>query len=166
MDSLCSTSCSCFLWEIEQTSCSVSHQEMIPFAVVGSDQEYQVNGKRILGRKTKWGTIEGETTALNADQSSSHRCCQKCWNEVRWCFCLAARHMFTSSMFVWLCNHGDKEGMCTDSLELLFISLEWERKAQANYVYVEQSYCMKEHSWGNMWHVFCRSNKRRGTSGS
>lgn len=36
-----------------------SHQEIIPFAVVGSDQEYQVNGKRILGRKTKWGTIEG-----------------------------------------------------------------------------------------------------------
>lgn len=34
-------------------------QEMIPFAVVGSDQEYQVNGRRILGRKTKWGTIEG-----------------------------------------------------------------------------------------------------------
>uniref|UniRef100_A0A8C8DKW1 Septin 9b n=1 Tax=Oryzias sinensis TaxID=183150 RepID=A0A8C8DKW1_9TELE len=29
-------------------------REMIPFAVVGSDQEYQVNGKRILGRKTKW----------------------------------------------------------------------------------------------------------------
>ncbi|XP_072318341.1 septin 9b isoform X4 [Eucyclogobius newberryi] len=35
-------------------------REMIPFAVVGSDQEYQVNGKRILGRKTKWGTIEVE----------------------------------------------------------------------------------------------------------
>ncbi|OWK14808.1 hypothetical protein Celaphus_00001587 [Cervus elaphus hippelaphus] len=34
-------------------------REMIPFAVVGSDHEYQVNGKRILGRKTKWGTIEG-----------------------------------------------------------------------------------------------------------
>ncbi|NXR74558.1 SEPT9 protein, partial [Pycnonotus jocosus] len=33
-------------------------REMIPFAVVGSDQEYQVNGRRILGRKTKWGTIE------------------------------------------------------------------------------------------------------------
>ncbi|XP_004718043.2 septin-9-like, partial [Echinops telfairi] len=32
-------------------------REMIPFAVVGSDHEYQVNGKRILGRKTKWGTI-------------------------------------------------------------------------------------------------------------
>ncbi|MGH0178625.1 UNVERIFIED_CONTAM: hypothetical protein FKN15_005605 [Acipenser sinensis] len=38
-------------------------QEMIPFAVVGSDQEYQVNGRRILGRKTKWGTIEVENIA-------------------------------------------------------------------------------------------------------
>ncbi|KAM9770483.1 septin 9b isoform 3-T3 [Menidia menidia] len=37
-------------------------REMIPFAVVGSDQEYQVNGKRILGRKTKWGTIEVENS--------------------------------------------------------------------------------------------------------
>lgn len=36
---------------------------MIPFAVVGSDHEYQVNGKRILGRKTKWGTIEGNDGA-------------------------------------------------------------------------------------------------------
>ncbi|XP_040186085.1 septin-9 isoform X1 [Rana temporaria] len=35
-------------------------REMIPFAVVGSDQEYQINGRRILGRKTKWGTIEVE----------------------------------------------------------------------------------------------------------
>lgn len=39
-------------------------QEMIPFAVVGSDQEYQVNGRRLLGRKTKWGTIEGTTPPL------------------------------------------------------------------------------------------------------
>lgn len=39
--------------------CLLPSQEMIPFAVVGSDHEYQVNGKRILGRKTKWGTIEG-----------------------------------------------------------------------------------------------------------
>ncbi|XP_033894958.1 septin-9-like isoform X5 [Acipenser ruthenus] len=38
-------------------------REMIPFAVVGSDQEYQVNGRRILGRKTKWGTIEVENIA-------------------------------------------------------------------------------------------------------
>ncbi|XP_031419409.1 septin-9-like isoform X4 [Clupea harengus] len=36
---------------------------MIPFAVVGSDLEYQVNGKKLLGRKTKWGTIEVENTA-------------------------------------------------------------------------------------------------------
>lgn len=41
-------------------------QEMIPFAVVGSDHEYQVNGKRILGRKTKWGTIEGNRQAAGA----------------------------------------------------------------------------------------------------
>lgn len=39
-------------------------REMIPFAVVGSDQEYQVNGRRILGRKTKWGTIEGSLPLL------------------------------------------------------------------------------------------------------
>lgn len=48
-------------------SCDPRHrplpQEMIPFAVVGSDHEYQVNGKRILGRKTKWGTIEGKSPA-------------------------------------------------------------------------------------------------------
>lgn len=41
---------------------------MIPFAVVGSDQEYQVNGKRILGRKTKWGTIEGKDTRRWCDR--------------------------------------------------------------------------------------------------
>lgn len=44
--------------------CSGPNQEMIPFAVVGSDQEYQVNGKRLLGRKTKWGTIEGNRTRV------------------------------------------------------------------------------------------------------
>ncbi|XP_067315606.1 septin 9b isoform X2 [Pseudorasbora parva] len=38
-------------------------REMVPFAVVGSDQEYQVNGKRLLGRKTRWGTVEVENTA-------------------------------------------------------------------------------------------------------
>ncbi|XP_039595354.1 neuronal-specific septin-3-like isoform X2 [Polypterus senegalus] len=38
-------------------------REMIPFAVVGSDQEYQVNGRRLLGRKTKWGIIEVENVA-------------------------------------------------------------------------------------------------------
>ncbi|XP_004945474.1 septin-12 isoform X3 [Gallus gallus] len=35
-------------------------REKIPFAVVGADQEHQVNGKRVLGRKTKWGIIEVE----------------------------------------------------------------------------------------------------------
>jgi len=35
-------------------------QETMPFAVVGSDKEYQVNGKRVLGRKTPWGVVEGE----------------------------------------------------------------------------------------------------------
>lgn len=34
-------------------------QEAMPFAVVGSDKEYQVNGKRVLGRKTAWGVVEG-----------------------------------------------------------------------------------------------------------
>lgn len=35
-------------------------QESIPFAVVGTDKEHQVNGNKVLGRKTKWGIIEGE----------------------------------------------------------------------------------------------------------
>ncbi|XP_074866379.1 septin-12 isoform X2 [Carettochelys insculpta] len=35
----------------------------IPFAVVGADREHQVNGKRVLGRKTKWGIIEVENPA-------------------------------------------------------------------------------------------------------
>ena len=35
--------------------CLLCQQESMPFAVVGSDKEYQVNGKRVLGRKTpKW----------------------------------------------------------------------------------------------------------------
>uniref|UniRef100_A0A8C8EDN5 Septin 12 n=1 Tax=Otus sunia TaxID=257818 RepID=A0A8C8EDN5_9STRI len=38
-------------------------REKIPFAVVGADQEHQVNGKRVLGRKTKWGIIEVENPA-------------------------------------------------------------------------------------------------------
>ncbi|NXT18839.1 SEP12 protein, partial [Syrrhaptes paradoxus] len=38
-------------------------REKIPFAVVGADQEHQLNGKRVLGRKTKWGVIEVENPA-------------------------------------------------------------------------------------------------------
>ncbi|RXM37133.1 Septin-9 [Acipenser ruthenus] len=38
-------------------------REKIPFAVVGTDKEHQVNGKNVLGRKTKWGVIEVENVA-------------------------------------------------------------------------------------------------------
>ncbi|XP_068099590.1 uncharacterized protein [Hyperolius riggenbachi] len=38
-------------------------REKIPFAVVGTDEEHQVNGRRILGRKTKWGIIEVENSS-------------------------------------------------------------------------------------------------------
>uniref|UniRef100_A0A8C0LGR8 Septin 12 n=1 Tax=Canis lupus dingo TaxID=286419 RepID=A0A8C0LGR8_CANLU len=34
-------------------------RDRIPFAVVGADREHLVNGKCVLGRKTKWGIIEG-----------------------------------------------------------------------------------------------------------
>ncbi|XP_070580873.1 septin-9-like isoform X2 [Ptychodera flava] len=35
-------------------------RDKMPFAVVGSDKIYQVNGKPTLGRKTNWGLIEVE----------------------------------------------------------------------------------------------------------
>ncbi|XP_076000196.1 neuronal-specific septin-3 isoform X2 [Genypterus blacodes] len=38
-------------------------RESIPFAVVGTDKEHQVNGNKVLGRKTKWGIIEVENIA-------------------------------------------------------------------------------------------------------
>ncbi|KAM4631609.1 septin-12 [Discoglossus pictus] len=38
-------------------------REKIPFAVVGTDEEHQVNGRKVLGRKTKWGVIEVENPA-------------------------------------------------------------------------------------------------------
>lgn len=44
--------------------CLLCQQESMPFAVVGSDKEYQVNGKRVLGRKTPWGIIEGNSMHL------------------------------------------------------------------------------------------------------
>ncbi|XP_044038069.1 septin-9 isoform X2 [Siniperca chuatsi] len=40
-----------------------SIRETIPFAVVGTDKEHQVNGNKVLGRKTKWGIIEVENVA-------------------------------------------------------------------------------------------------------
>lgn len=61
----------------KQTLCV--KQEKIPFAVVGADQEHQVNGKRVLGRKTKWGIIEGEQSPSHPQPSagagsSTHGC--------------------------------------------------------------------------------------------
>ncbi|XP_071975877.1 septin-12 isoform X1 [Engystomops pustulosus] len=38
-------------------------RDKIPFAVVGTDEEHQVNGRRVLGRKTKWGIIEVENSS-------------------------------------------------------------------------------------------------------
>lgn len=38
-------------------------RESIPFAVVGTDKEHQVNGNKVLGRKTRWGIIEVENVA-------------------------------------------------------------------------------------------------------
>uniref|UniRef100_A0A1A8HWD8 Septin 12 n=1 Tax=Nothobranchius kuhntae TaxID=321403 RepID=A0A1A8HWD8_NOTKU len=38
-------------------------RESLPFAVVGTDKEHQVNGNKVLGRKTKWGIIEVENLA-------------------------------------------------------------------------------------------------------
>ncbi|CAG13925.1 unnamed protein product, partial [Tetraodon nigroviridis] len=39
-------------------------QESIPFAVVGTDREHQVNGNKVVGRKTKRGIIEGKPVIL------------------------------------------------------------------------------------------------------
>ncbi|KAK2097474.1 Septin-12 [Saguinus oedipus] len=38
-------------------------RDRIPFAVVGADREHLVNGRCVLGRKTKWGIIEVENMA-------------------------------------------------------------------------------------------------------
>ncbi|PWA32757.1 hypothetical protein CCH79_00012418 [Gambusia affinis] len=54
--------------DIEDKSDNDKIREMMPFAVVGSDKEYQVNGKRVLGRKTPWGIIEVE----NPNHCESH----------------------------------------------------------------------------------------------
>ena len=35
-------------------------QKFMPFAVIGSDREVAVGGKKILGRQTKWGFVEVE----------------------------------------------------------------------------------------------------------
>lgn len=55
--------------------CVVCQQESMPFAVVGSDKEYQVNGKRVLGRKTPWGIIEGNSVHLLEDLAAAGELC-------------------------------------------------------------------------------------------
>ncbi|XP_055079730.1 neuronal-specific septin-3-like isoform X2 [Periophthalmus magnuspinnatus] len=47
----------------EESILNNSIRECIPFAVVGTDREHQVNGNKVLGRKTKWGIIEVENAA-------------------------------------------------------------------------------------------------------
>ncbi|XP_029297344.1 neuronal-specific septin-3 isoform X2 [Cottoperca gobio] len=46
--------------DMEDKSDNDKIREAMPFAVVGSDKEYQVNNKRVLGRKTAWGIVEVE----------------------------------------------------------------------------------------------------------
>ncbi|XP_076026474.1 neuronal-specific septin-3 isoform X1 [Genypterus blacodes] len=46
--------------DMEDKSDNDKIREAMPFAVVGSDKEYQVSGKRVLGRKTAWGIVEVE----------------------------------------------------------------------------------------------------------
>ncbi|XP_061426036.1 neuronal-specific septin-3-like isoform X3 [Lethenteron reissneri] len=47
----------------EDRSANNKIRELMPFAVVGSDKDYLVNGRKMLGRKTKWGIIEVENVA-------------------------------------------------------------------------------------------------------
>uniref|UniRef100_A0A3P9KIS9 Neuronal-specific septin-3 n=1 Tax=Oryzias latipes TaxID=8090 RepID=A0A3P9KIS9_ORYLA len=47
--------------DMEDKSDNDKIRDAMPFAVVGSDKEYQVNGKRVLGRKTAWGIVEEPT---------------------------------------------------------------------------------------------------------
>ena len=41
-------------------SVPVCFQEIIPFAVVGSNTLLEVNGKRVRGRLYPWGVVEGK----------------------------------------------------------------------------------------------------------
>nr|KAF6490925.1 hypothetical protein HJG59_016291 [Molossus molossus] len=48
----------CFDEDINDRILNSKIRDRIPFAVVGADQEHLVNGRCVLGRKTKWGIIE------------------------------------------------------------------------------------------------------------
>ncbi|XP_039095163.1 septin-12 isoform X2 [Hyaena hyaena] len=49
----------CFDEDINDRILNSKIRDRIPFAVVGADREHLVNGKCVLGRKTKWGIVEG-----------------------------------------------------------------------------------------------------------
>uniref|UniRef100_A0A8C2LZG6 Septin 12 n=1 Tax=Cricetulus griseus TaxID=10029 RepID=A0A8C2LZG6_CRIGR len=51
----------CFDEDVNDQLLNSKIREQIPFAVVGADREHVVNGRCVLGRKTKWGIIEGES---------------------------------------------------------------------------------------------------------
>lgn len=38
-----------------------SEQELMPFAVVGSEKTVVVNGRNVRGRQNKWGIINGKS---------------------------------------------------------------------------------------------------------
>ncbi|CEG68759.1 Putative Septin [Rhizopus microsporus] len=44
-------------YDEEEQMLNASVRELLPFAVVGSERQVVVNGKAVLGRKTRWGTI-------------------------------------------------------------------------------------------------------------
>uniref|UniRef100_A0A2K6V875 Septin 12 n=1 Tax=Saimiri boliviensis boliviensis TaxID=39432 RepID=A0A2K6V875_SAIBB len=53
----------CFDEDINDKILNSKLRDRIPFAVVGADREHLVNGRCVLGRKTKWGIIEVENMA-------------------------------------------------------------------------------------------------------
>ncbi|KAG1053660.1 hypothetical protein G6F43_004280 [Rhizopus delemar] len=44
-------------YDEEEQILNTSVRELLPFAVVGSERQVVVDGKAVLGRKTKWGTV-------------------------------------------------------------------------------------------------------------
>ncbi|XP_044903854.1 septin-12 isoform X4 [Felis catus] len=53
----------CFDEDINDRILNSKIRDRIPFAVVGADQQHLVNGRCVLGRKTKWGIVEVENMA-------------------------------------------------------------------------------------------------------
>ncbi|XP_062956090.1 septin-12 isoform X2 [Cynocephalus volans] len=53
----------CFDEDINDRILNSKIRDRIPFAVVGADREHLVNGRCVLGRKTKWGIVEVENMA-------------------------------------------------------------------------------------------------------